>query len=558
MSTSYAAPIEVIASVDKSVLSVNDQLTYSVTIKGDSVPSDLPIEFPVNLQQFFSVLSSGRSQSYSMVNGNTSMSIVYRLVLQAHAEGVANLVPSKVVLKGTEYASQPLSVTVSSVTPSQPLQKKVPQQDESAQSATIFAHASVDSDHVYVGQKIEFRLQFFRRIRLWSNISFELPKFEGFWVDERPKQDQEMIQSVKGLNYYSQDIARYALYPLKPGKYYIDPASISFVINPFDGNRLVKSQPLTLYVDPLPEGKPQNFSGAVGEFDLMSMPYTYVVTQNTPVTIKIELKGTGNLKGVNGLDYLKTDALQIYQSSVEDAALGVESGLSKRVFEYVMVPRGPGDQKVPTFSISYFSVKERGYKLLSIPSKRIKVQPSDRPAYVPDIKESFKMKKDLLYLKALKYPLKEARPFYQSLLFYLWMIMNAFVSVVLLFYWVNSRFFKWEMFRIFKKKNQDAFKQQIRVLGKKEEITADDFSFLYGQLLDYVSKKTTLPLQGLSLDELRVAMKTKLSEESVTLLVSILDGLSYSAFTPETKFDQSMQDSLKTIEQFIKEIENQC
>lgn len=49
----------------------------------------------------------------------------------------------------------------------------------------------------------------------------------------------------------------------------------------------------------LPDGKPINFSGGVGEFTISSSISTKELKTNDAVTIKLVISGTGNLKLVN-------------------------------------------------------------------------------------------------------------------------------------------------------------------------------------------------------------------------------------------------------------------
>ena len=53
---------------------------------------------------------------------------------------------------------------------------------------------------------------------------------------------------------------------------------------------------MTIDVKPLPAGKPADFSGGVGEFNITSSINSTNVKTNDAVTVKLVISGTGNLK----------------------------------------------------------------------------------------------------------------------------------------------------------------------------------------------------------------------------------------------------------------------
>src|SRR5690606_41446521 len=86
-------------------------------------------------------------------------------------------------------------------------------------------------------------------------------------VSEKPI-DEFKQELVNGYTYVSQELARYILYPQKTGTLIIDPFELGVVVSSYYGSEVVPltSEPISLKVKSLPGGKPENFSGAIGNY----------------------------------------------------------------------------------------------------------------------------------------------------------------------------------------------------------------------------------------------------------------------------------------------------
>src|SRR2546426_576001 len=92
------------------------------------------------------------------------------------------------------------------------------------------------------------------------------------------------------------------------------------------------SEPLVLNVLPLPEaGRPADFAGAVGRFEMDVKAAPLALGAGDPVTVTSTIRGTGNLDSVTAPAIAASDALRVYpvQQSGQPAA-------GERVFEQVV------------------------------------------------------------------------------------------------------------------------------------------------------------------------------------------------------------------------------
>ncbi len=142
--------------------------------------------------------------------------------------------------------------------------------------------------------------------------------------------------------------------------------------------KVLPTSPLTLTVKALPEsGRPADFNGAVGTYDIESILEKDEVEAGNPVTYKVRIRGQGNLNTVQTPPLPKMDDFKVYDSSsstqISKDRLIVEG---EKLTETVIVPRKAGAFIVPAMSFSYFDPRGKIYKTLKTASHTLKVKPS--------------------------------------------------------------------------------------------------------------------------------------------------------------------------------------
>ena len=126
----------------------------------------------------------------------------------------------------------------------------------------------------------------------------------------------------------------------------------------------------------LPDGKPANFSGGVGEFTISSSISTKELKTNDAVTIKLVISGTGNLKLVNTPEVAFPKGFLKY--TIPRLTINftlTREGLSgNKVIEYLAIPRHAGNFTIPPVEFSYFDLKSNSYKTIKTEAYNLKVE----------------------------------------------------------------------------------------------------------------------------------------------------------------------------------------
>lgn len=136
----------------------------------------------------------------------------------------------------------------------------------------------------------------------------------------------------------------------------------------------------TINVKPLPnEGKPSDFTGAVGRFDFKVIPGNTELAATESTTVKVQVNGNGNLK-LFELPQLDVPAtLEKYDPErTENVRTDLNGTQGTITDNYTIVPTRQGEFTIPALSFSYFDVNSRTYKTIS--SKEFSLEVERAPA----------------------------------------------------------------------------------------------------------------------------------------------------------------------------------
>lgn len=139
--------------------------------------------------------------------------------------------------------------------------------------------------------------------------------------------------------------------------------------------RVLSTQPLELTIKPRPPA-PADFSGAVGQFALVSKVVPTAPAVGEPVTWTLELTGTGNWPDIAGLPQREVSAdFSVVQPkskrTMKDNSL-FEGTLTEDV---VLVPTKSGRYTLPPIRFSYFDTASGTYKTITTEPVTLQIGP---------------------------------------------------------------------------------------------------------------------------------------------------------------------------------------
>lgn len=339
-----------------------------------------------DLSDFASFLGSGTSTNMQIVNGRTSVSLNIQYRYQALKEGTFRVPPVRVRVAGEDHATEPLQLTVTAGQPSgQGGAEDRPDAGEIS-SEDLFLTAQASKARVREGEPLVVEYRIFTRVDV-STFSFtSIPEPRGFWVEELPLPEGPRVEQVTrgGVQYASAVIRRVALIPTGPGDRTLEPLGIEAQVrvrrrglDPFedffnlDRSSLfgtvvpagVLSNPVEITVDPLPPGRPEPFSGVVGELSLTASLDQDSVDANDAVTLTVTARGRGNVGAIPDPALDLPPDFEAYPPEVSDTVWRAGDGLEgRKTWRYVLIPRAPGRRTIPAIGMGFFDTGAEAYR----------------------------------------------------------------------------------------------------------------------------------------------------------------------------------------------------
>jgi hypothetical protein len=252
----------------------------------------------------------------------------------------------------------------------------------------VFLRSEVTPERPYVGQQALYTVHLYTRDDISSIMPRELPTFRGFWVRDIPLPSSatpDMVD-VGGTRYARVVLLQKALFPLRSGRYQLEPAKVDLVARvieqrffgpPLSHPEQVRLSTAPQFVDvqPLPAAPP-GFSGTVGQLGLKARLEPAQVRLGEAATLTVTLSGRGNLQGVAEPRIAPPDGLTFYppEQGAEDRIQGTTVA-GERTWSYVVVPDRAGRYTVRVPEVSYFDPLNKVYRSAAAPALEVRALP---------------------------------------------------------------------------------------------------------------------------------------------------------------------------------------
>ena len=362
------------AKTSKTQLGVNERLRIDFTMNEDGDNF-----IPPSFENFKVVGGPSQSINNSWVNGVRSFSKSYTYFLAPKKRGVFTIGQSSIEIDGIKYKTSPIKIKVTAAVDI----PKDPNDPNYIASESIHLVAEVSTTNPYLNEPVSVIYKLYvaenTGVRNWSEL--DSPRYNDFWSQNIEVKRQNVKEGkYKGENYRYVVLKKTVLYPQKTGKLSIEPLTLDVSVEVpskrrdvfgrlmmTTTNRTVTAGKRTIDVKPLPSnGKPNDFSGAVGnfEFNITSNKNTLKATE--AFDLKLEISGKGNLKLFKLPKPNLPSALEVYEPEHSEKVSTSLSGMRGSISDtYTIVPNAQGRYPIPTVSFSYFDLNTETYKTLT-------------------------------------------------------------------------------------------------------------------------------------------------------------------------------------------------
>jgi hypothetical protein len=418
----WAAPNRISARLDRLTLPLGESAQLAIIVKGSQ-----PVEPNIPAVDGLEITPLGQQSSMQVINGAVSVEVryVYQVtpdrpgsftIPAIGASGVGSTQPVAFRVERTSGgqsagASRPGSSPLPALNFAPPQEEDAP---TDAKSQSAFLHVVLPKRELTVGELVPVELKACFPAGMSASLNGLPMLARGAFSLNKLGKDPEQTREIINGRPYNVITWSSALSAVQAGDY---PLNLELPVivrvqekvkrgggnpfkdffgdeSPFDDSALddffgqVTEKPLVLHSDsapvkiqPLPvQGRPADFSGAVGKFDLSAEASVAKATSGDPITLTIKITGQGNFDRVTTNGLVSSVAWKSYKPNSRFEPADTDGFAGTKVFEQTIVPTQSGSSVIPPMSFSYFDPEIRSYVTKTTSPVAVEIAPGSTTA----------------------------------------------------------------------------------------------------------------------------------------------------------------------------------
>ena len=552
-------------------VAVGQQFRLTYTVNSQDVSNFRIGQIPSDAFEILMGPSTSTQSSFSMVNGRTtqSSSVTYTYILSALKNGTFTIPAATINVDGSQISSNALKIQVSGTAQSNGgrAQGGRTQQQEEMRSAgstisgsDLFIQVSASKKRVYEQEPVLLTYKVYTLVAL-TQLEGKMPDLKGFHTQEIPLPQEKSfkIEQFNGRNYKTVTWSQYVMFPQMSGKLQVPPITFNGIVlqqnrnvDPFEAffnggsgyievKKQIQAPGVNIEVDPLPT-RPTGFSGGVGKFSMKTEIDKTELKTNDPLTIRVTITGTGNMKLMKAPEVKFTKDFDTYDVKVTDKTKLTTSGLEgSMIYEYLAVPRHQGKYHVPPVEFTYFDTKDKQYKTLTSEAYDLAVAKGDGDetsvqSYGGSQEDIQMLANDIRYIKLGNVNMQsDGSQFFASALYWIALAILALVFILL---FVVFRQRAIENADVVKARGKRANKVAVKRLKKAAKLMNDNkpgefYDETLRALWGYVGDKLNIPVEQLSRENISDRLTERnVNAETIKQFIEAIDECEFERYAP--------------------------
>ena len=587
------AQVKVVASAPE-VVAVGDQFRLEYEVNTRDVKSATRLD---KIPDFEILYGPSMSSSYSVqiINGKQSSvsSVTYGYTMMAQKAGTFTLPAITVTVDGKNYRSNTVNIKVveddrgGGSSASAQGQRSSAAASPSASRSTadrisnkdLFITVTANKSQVYEQEPILLTYRVYTRLDL-RQLAGKMPDLKGFMVKEIPLPQQKLftLDTYNGQKYNTTVWSQYVMFPQQTGKLTIPSIKFDGVIqfiNPnvdlleefFNGHssvvqkkKSIMAPALDIEVKPLPD-KPENFSGAVGNFTIKSIVKTTQPRENESLNLQVQISGTGNVDLIKAPNIQFPSDFDTYAPKQNtQSKLTADGMVGKMTIDYVAVPKHKGTYVIPPVEFTYFDTSSHTYKTIYSDSIKVTVAKGEKNIY-SEKQQEILARSDIRYIKSqdIRLHKRHENLFWNRSSYWLCYAV-AFVVFCIVFFCLRRQSImsgdvQGQRIRGANKAASRRLKKAARLL--KEDKSDAFYEETLHALQGYVSDKLSIPMSGLTMDSIREAFEEQsVSQELSDAYLKLLNDCEFFRFSQASTHHKSTQEVYNEATQLIGKLDS--
>ncbi|MFY1047635.1 hypothetical protein [Chryseobacterium sp. GP-SGM7] len=412
-------------------------LTIVLELNGDLIQQS-KLQLP-DLSKFNMIGNGSFSQAVRDPETNTAVDqYVTRIALEPKQKGKIKVGSVLVTINNKIYKTEPFDIFI----------KDIEKKPIANASNDIYLNMEIEDREIYQDQPT------IAVLRVYSKSIDNLRKVKNIRL---PAQDNINVHPVNFkrseidpsgyANMASQVLAVFMVFPNETG--YVEVPAVSASVNTFSVKSKIASNKVKLNVKKLPEGSPESFKNAVGNFkvDVFHSSKDKVEAKK-PVNVTVKVSGEGNLADMSLPKIEESPDYDVFAPRIiSHVSTGISGMKGEILARYILIPKKAGDLIVKTEPFAFFNPAEKEYvnlgqeKLdLTAFSHDEVLEARSTVEKVNDYTNTLLETVDSPVLKTTSFKVKEKNKFNWNVLFInVAILLGLFVAYIVFKYWQKNR-----------------------------------------------------------------------------------------------------------------------
>ena len=538
------------------------RLTYTVNTQNvsDFRAGDIPSELEVLIGPNQSMQSS-----YQIINGHASQSssVTYTYIVAATKGGSYTIPAARAVVDGKQIRSNALTIKVigSTGNSSRPYTgdegEEVRDMGSRISGSDLFIKVSANKKRVFEQEPILLTYKVYTLVQL-SQLRGDMPDLKSFYTQEvdLPQQKSFSIESVNGRPYRTCTWSQYVMFPQTTGKLHIPAITFEGIVilqnrnvDPFEAffnggsgyvevKKKIEAPGIEIQVDPLPQ-RPASFSGGVGKFNISAQIDKTETKANEPITLRVIVSGTGNLKLIKQPIVNLPKDFDKYEPKVTDQTKLTTAGIEgSKIYDMLIVPRHQGQYDIPPVEFTYFDTATKRYETVKSEGFHLDVAKGSGTGSVSDFTGDGvdELNKDIRFIKTGDAKQRHTGEFFFGSGVYWGIIVALIIVFITLFVIFRQRAI--DNANVTKMRGKKANKVATKRLKMAARLMTDNKpSEFYDEVLralwGYVGDKLNIPVAQLSHDNISQKLAERNVHQSIIdQFIGAIDECEFERYAP--------------------------
>ncbi|GAA4158441.1 hypothetical protein GCM10022217_19670 [Chryseobacterium ginsenosidimutans] len=341
---------------DKTSYNGKDVVNLSIVleIEGGDYNQQTPLRSP-DLSKFNIIGSGSLNNGYVDPETNTVISqSITRLALEPKQKGKVKIGSFLITINNKIYKTEPFDIFIKDV------DKKTAVASNS--SKDVYLNMEIEDRDVYQDQATIAVLKVYSKnmdnFRRVKNI--HLPEQDDLNVYPVSFAKSEIDPSDNG-NMASQILAVFMVFPNEAG--YVEVPGVSASVSSYSNKNKIVSNKVKINVKKLPEGSPEYFKNAVGNFNVSVVNASKEKAEvKKPMNVVVKVSGEGNLRNMELPKIAESPDYEVFAPKITSKITVGTTGMKGEILaNYLIIPKKSGEINIKTEQFAFFDPSSKEY-----------------------------------------------------------------------------------------------------------------------------------------------------------------------------------------------------